>query len=343
MLNYGMRQCIRSAIRSPALLAGCLVALGPKALADESTALAELLNDPAMRLCLERSVARVENLDRSVAELLQECEPVELAESDDPDTLAAAEVIEDVATTTSVARFFQPYKDNYLVFGRMRNRDGTISFSGEKLDTKFALGLNFGPFADIDELSWLTPLRFGYSQRSWWNIAEDSAPFTEHNYNPELFWEFTQPDRPLFGRFPFIDLAGIEHESNGQDGDRSRSWDRIYIQKDIQLTPQFNMTVKLWDILETGKENEDIRHYLGSGHVALEFQPNERTRVRVRLQQGNNVEKVSYQADIIYRRPMVNTAFFLTYYDGYGEALINYNRKSRSLRAGFYFPLEQLL
>jgi len=44
--------------------------------------------------------------------------------------------------------------------------------------------------------------------------------------------------------------------------------------------------------------------------------------------------------DIYYRRPNVNGAFFVQYQDGYGEAMISYNQKSRSLRAGFYFPLD---
>jgi hypothetical protein len=48
------------------------------------------------------------------------------------------------------------------------------------------------------------------------------------------------------------------------------------------------------------------------------------------------------QLDISYRRPWVNSAFFISYYEGYGEALISFNQKTRSLRAGLYFPLEVL-
>lgn len=311
---------------------------------DEATSLAALLNDPAVQLCLEVHVIDPENLNRSVRELLQECLP-EQPDTEDPEVLLATEAVEQAnrEVATGVARFFQPYKDNYIAVGRMRNGDKSLPFSGEKLDTKFELGLSFGPFADIEELSALRPLRFGYSQRSWWNIGEKSSPFTEHNYNPEIFWQFTQPQRPLLGRPPFIDSVGIEHQSNGRDEDKSRSWDRVYVQKAIQVTSQFSVDLKLWETLGTSENNSDIRHYLGSGEVTLEFRPNERTRVRARLMRGNDVEKISYQADFMYRRQWLNTAFFITYYDGYGEALINYNRKSKSLRAGLHFPLEQLM
>lgn len=312
--------------------------------AQDTRVLADVLEDPTARECLQQAVLVPENIDRSVAELLQECLP-EVPQVDDNALTVVARAVDRAAITAarSLTQFFQPYKDNYIAFGRMRNSDGSLPFSGEKLDTKFELGLSFGPFADIEELSFLTPLRFGYSQRSWWNIADDSAPFTEHNYNPEVFWQFDQPERPLLGRPPFIDIIGFEHQSNGVDGDRSRSWDRVYIQKNIQIAPRFSVNVKLWDILATESNNDDIRRYVGSGQIAMQFHPNDRTRVRVRLMRGSHVEKISYQADIIYRRPWLNTAFFLTYYDGYGEALINYNRKSRSLRAGLYFPLEQLV
>ena len=319
--------------------------MGPYLQAEEASPLVALLEDAATQQCLQNEVLKPDNLDRSVAELLQLCLATAPA-VDDTVVGVVDDAVDRAANSVSrrgLGRYFQPYKDNYIALGRMRNRDGSVPFSGEQLDTKFELGLSFGPFADIERLSALRPLRFGYSQRSWWNLAEDSAPFTEHNYNPEIYWDFNQPERPLLGRLPFIDIIGLEHQSNGLDGERSRGWDRVYVQKAIQLMPQLSVELKLWDTVAASDNNADIRHYLGSSQVAVQFHANDRTRLRVRMMRGSHVDKISYQADIIYRRPWLNTAFFITYYDGYGEALINYNKKSRSLRAGFYFPLEQLM
>ncbi|MEX2335432.1 MAG: phospholipase A [Pseudohongiella sp.] len=299
-----------------------------------------------LRSCLQQQVLRPEHRNLGVADLYTLCEQ-QLAATGQPAT--TVESADGAGSKTAVAdtitelnRFFRPYKDNYIVFGQARTADGSVPFSGEQLDTKFELGLTFNLFDEITNLTFLAPLGFGYSQRSWWNIAEDSAPFAEHNYNPEMFWRFDQPHRPLAGKFPFVDIIGVEHQSNGLQGSGSRSWDRAYIQKEFDLLPRLSINIKLWHVLGDEANNNDITDYLGQGEATIKFMPNERTRIRLRAMKGNNVEKYSYQLDISYRRPWVNSAFFISYYEGYGEALISYNRKSRSLRAGLYFPLEVL-
>lgn len=58
---------------------------------------------------------------------------------------------------------------------------------------------------------------------------------------------------------------------------------------------------------------------------------------------GTRTSTISYQLDLIVPiTRLVNSKFFISYFDGYGEALINYNKRSKSLRAGFYFPLDLL-
>lgn len=304
-----------------------------------SAAAMDVMADPgdALQQCLQAEVVKPENRLLGVAELYDKCTPVD---NTAPEVTDNPPEIEEAAV--ALTRFFRPYKDNYIALGRARTDDDTVPFSGEQLDAKFELGLTFNLFDEITNLDFLAPLGFGYSQRSWWNIGEESAPFAEHNYNPEIFWSFNQPRRPLRGQFPFIDIVGLEHQSNGLEGSGSRAWDRLYIQKEFHLLPQLSMEVKLWDVIGDEANNADITDYLGHGQVNLTFRPNDRTRIRVRLLKGDGVQKYSYQADISYRRPWVNSAFFISYYDGYGEALISYNRKIRSLRAGLYFPLEVL-
>lgn len=238
-----------------------------------------------------------------------------------------------VETAEQPASFFTPYKDNYLSVGRMKMKDGGAPFSGEDLDIKFELGMTFSFFDNSESFEFLDPLRFGYSQRSWWNITEESSPFTEHNYNPEMFWRF---DHPL------VDIIGFEHQSNGQSGADSRSWDRLYAQKSFALTERFSVDLKLWSVVSDEENNADIRDYLGSAQLSLSFEPNDRTVIRARMIKGHRHDKISYQADIRYRRPWLNSAFYMAYYEGYGEALISYNQKSRSLRVGLYFPLDTL-
>lgn len=289
--------------------------------------------------CLQQEVLKPENAHKTVATLRAECALL-LTPASDTRTATVAQEPAVVLDTRGLEGFFRPYKDNYLILGRMQMDDGSLPFSGEVLDTKFELGLTFSLFEGREIFDFLAPLHVGYSQKSWWNISEDSAPFTEHNYNPEIYWQFDQPRRPLLGDPPFVDIIGFEHQSNGQAGLLSRSWDRVYAQKEIYLLPQLSVGLKVWDILSRDATNDDIRNFLGNGQLSVMFRPNDRTNLRWRVMRGSDVKTFSYTFDIYYRRPNVNGAFFVQYQDGYGEALASYNQKSQSLRGGFYFPLD---
>ena len=238
--------------------------------------------------------------------------------------------------------FFEPYKETYFIAGAMNGENGYEPFSGNTADIKFALGLKFRLFPDIPGLSKLAPLYFGYSQKSWWDIAESSGPFREHNYNPEIFWDYSKTSNRNGFNFvgQFIDKIGYEHQSNGLDGDDSRSWDRLYLQSNFQVSDRFNFGVKAWKDVNNEEYNKDITDFLGNLQLSASFQPNDRLSVNVNARQGWETTKLSYQLDLIYRIPeWVNSQFMLSYYEGYGEALISYNRKTSSLRAGLRFPI----
>lgn len=301
---------------------------------------AETVQTP-IQLCLQEQVLIPVNEHKTVAQLRDQCESQLASEAAAAPTADITNIDQPVVLDTDGLRgFFRPYKDNYLIFGRSKMDDGSPPFSGADLDTKFELGLTFSLFEGRENFDFLAPLHIGYSQKSWWNISEESAPFTEHNYNPEIYWQFNQPQRPLMGNPPFVDVVGLEHQSNGQAGILSRSWDRVYAQKEIYLIPQLSVGIKVWDILERDSTNADIRGYLGNGQLSVMFRPNDRTNLRWRITRGSDVKTFSYTFDIYYRRPNVNGAFFIQYHDGYGEALASYYQKSKSLRGGFYFPLD---
>ncbi|MBL4820876.1 MAG: phospholipase A [Gammaproteobacteria bacterium] len=240
------------------------------------------------------------------------------------------------------SEFFEPYKESYLVFGSMKNSDGGTPFSGETLDIKFELGMKFRLFPDQPIFQGLAPLYFGYSQKSWWDIAESSAPFKEHNYNPEVFWDYSKTSNKnglnFVGRY--LDRVGYEHQSNGLDETKSRSWDRLYLQRSFNLSDQFSLSLKAWDVVNIGDENSDIEDYLGNLQLNASFRPNERLTIKLETMKGHKTSKYSYQLDFVYRIPeWVNSEFIISYYDGYGEALVSYNEKTSSLRAGFSFPV----
>ncbi len=297
--------------------------------------------------CLQEQVLLPQNESQTVGQLRAVCSA--RLESNSP----AVESVSDSSGEPNYRRdypfsgelrnsFFQPYKNNYISFGSMENDDGSAPFSGKTLDIKFELGMKFGLFPDIEGLQALSPLKFGYSQRSWWDISEASAPFKEHNYNPEIFWDFTESlARPSnTPRLHLFDLLGFEHQSNGLDGTESRSWDRVYATRGLRLSEAWSWTFKYWQVVNLGDFNRDIEDYLGNAEITTHFDLNNWVQINLKTLLGRKSDNLSYQVDVIV--PMsrwINSRFFLSYYEGYGEALISYNQKTSSIRAGFYFPL----
>ena len=76
----------------------------------------------------------------------------------------------------------------------------------------------------------LFPAYFAYTQKSLWNEGQESMPFEESNYNPEFFLDYPV-NAAIIGRLRLrnVLLSPLEHESNGLDGVRSRSWNRQYV------------------------------------------------------------------------------------------------------------------
>ncbi|MDT8428729.1 MAG: phospholipase A [Pseudomonadales bacterium] len=298
-----------------------------------------------LETCLQQRVIEPASIDKSVAELRHACEQAMPQVNDQSALKARAEY------STGPRSFFTPYKKNYVIAGNLENDDGSRAFSGNSTDIKFEMGLKFRLLPNASADSPLAPLHFGYSQRSWWDILEASAPFREHNYNPEVFWEF---DRSAASSIDFLqstrwvdlfkpDRVGFEHQSNGLGGQGSRSWDRLYLERNYTISEMLSVNVKLWDIVNQGDFNEDISAFMGYGALTTRLDLNNWLELELLTFKGTGTSTISYQLDLILPiSRLVNSKFFISYFDGYGEALINYNKRSKSLRAGFYFPLDLL-
>ena len=74
------------------------------------------------------------------------------------------------------------------------------------------------------------PAYVAYTQKSLWNVGQNSMPFEESNYNPEFFLDYPL-NAVIIGRLKLrhIVISPMEHESNGLAGVQSRSWSRQYV------------------------------------------------------------------------------------------------------------------
>src|SRR3546814_1063191 len=61
----------------------------------------------------------------------------------------------------------------------------------------------------------------------FWDLGAYSSPFRNIDFQPELF--YLTPSTTLSNGISLSAQGGIRHESNGRDGDASRSINSIYI------------------------------------------------------------------------------------------------------------------
>ena len=224
--------------------------------------------------------------------------------------------------------YFGLYKDNYFVFGTSVGQRPTKENSNVKFQISIAQRLT------RSTLPLGTYLYLFYSQKVFWNILENSMPMTDLNFNPGIGLA-----KPLFVKNRFIGkvIFCLEHESNGRDGDASRSWNKISLGANIMVDPSLMVHGKIWIPIVDGQNNKDILDYSGIYQVGIQaFSPNRRFNCAVTLTKRrgwnlnyNTVVELAYR---LWKRD--NQFLFLQYYNGYGEGLLDYNKFHSQVRVG---------
>ncbi len=229
----------------------------------------------------------------------------------------------------------QPYRMNYLLpatYGSVKHGDA------KRFETKFQLSLKkriFTNLLNMDESIYLA-----YTQTSYWQTAKSSSPFRESNYEPELFVMFPYKTDSALKAY----RAGIVHQSNGQGGTLSRSWNRIYLQGYFQYFGAFISPRAWYRIPESektsptdssGDDNPDIYKYLGYGDLSISY-PYKKHLFSLTLRNNfNSPNRGSAQFDWTF--PILNNGVFgyLQLFSGYGESLIDYNKRDDKIGIGF--------
>jgi phospholipase A1/A2 len=183
----------------------------------------------------------------------------------------------------------------------------------------------------------------GYTQRSFWQAYDirQSRPFRENDFNPELFVR----TKMWFGiRTDF----GIEHESNGQRGLISRSWNRIYVTPYYE-NDDFILYLKTWYRLKENKkdsptdskgdDNPDIHKYFGYCELGFTLKFPKMKKLYISSVGRYNFRHNKGAIEITATLPGVINSMNLMvqYFDGYGESLIDYNFRQRKFGIGFSF------
>ncbi len=216
-----------------------------------------------------------------------------------------------------------------------------VAGSGTDTDVKIQLSFQYQLFGRADEspTSWLDGFRFAYTQRIFWDVPADSQPFRDVSYQPELFYRYDLPGELWGGHVGA--RAGFLHESNGKGGPDSRGYQYLYIQPQIAF-PVGSYTVSIGPRLAAyvlGRDNNpDIARYRGHQALSLSIGRDDGLKLSTFSRYNFSTGKGSVDADLTYpvRRLIGRTPLYLVVqgFTGYGEDLLDYNRRQTRVRAG---------
>ncbi len=237
------------------------------------------------------------------------------------------------------------HKPNYLLGNYYFTQPQTAPFEAqfpdrdiaiEPFELKFQLSLKTLLLSDL--LGQTGDLWVAYTNRSFWQAfnTDRSSPFRETNHEPEVWFDFAT-DRSL-GKIHFKGAnLGMIHQSNGQWGEVSRSWNRLYALFIFQKENLYFAVKPWWRITEsrTDDDNPDIGKYLGNFEFYALKEWNKHT-LGIMLRNNLRINKENHGAiQLDYTFPMYNQLKgYIQIFSGYGESLIDYDHEVNSLGIG---------
>jgi phospholipase A1 len=178
-----------------------------------------------------------------------------------------------------------------------------------------------------------------YTNRSFWQIynSEYSELFRETNHEPELWLQFAN-DGQIFGFTNAVNTFGVVHQSNGRGGVLSRSWNRLYAHFIFEKNGLV-LSFKPWYWASKDKsesDNPNITDYMGHGEFRAAWSRNDHVysmMLRNQLESGFEKGAVELGWSIpVFDYPYLKA--YVQYFYGYGESLIDYDRKVNRIGVG---------
>ena len=303
----------------------------------------------AINACIAWNSVKADDL-QTVGALRQECERM---------TVTRVEKRRAYEQTSSLNPFsILPHKPNYLLpatYFEANEKPYGNQLQGHHFDnaeTKFQVSIKYLALEDlsIDGLD----MYFAFTATSWWQSynGDISAPFRETNYEPELIFNYNKP-RVLGGVAVVNRAISFSHQSNGQAGALSRSWNRLIGRVSIAQNKNVWSVKAWWRFPEDKKEiingvaepggddNPNIEKYMGYGEFSLLRQGHRGQHISMLLR--NNLRTDNKGAVLVGWSFPLNSQLlgYIEYFNGYGESLIYYNQSIE--RFGFGIKLTDWL
>jgi len=242
------------------------------------------------------------------------------------------------------------HHQNFLLFSSYTNktltekqwnsngtRDYNKEYNRKSNEIQFQLSIKLPLYSNLFDTG--ADFFAAYTQQSFWQIydTENSSPFRETNYMPEFFLEW-QPDLQIGSSTLKQIRLSLIHQSNGQNIGASRSWNRTEVSFLMQ-NDNFSYGMIAWDRWQedekediseaSGDDNPDLEEYIGKQKVFIAYENDD---YKFSLTHQNNlfnydINKGNTIVDFIFPSINKNFDFFVRYFTGYGESLIDYDVK----------------
>lgn len=302
--------------------------------------------------CLQQQLALSDD-SQTVGELRRYCQQAVMADnakviaelSPDQDQTSAITqrlTLEQKQDTNPFALL--PHKPNYILLSNnlasANEQPFQQAFPDENIhiqpwETKFQISLKLPVARGLFEGN--GDLFVAYTNRSFWQQFNKpgSSPFRDSNHEPEIWLSFKN-DATVLGLHNSIIRTGIVHQSNGQSGTLSRSWNRVYADFIFEQGNWYFSLKPWWRIPESSDDddNPDIEEYLGNFELGALYKKGDHT---FDILARNNFDFADNHGafQLGWSFPISNNVRgYVQWFNGYGESLIDYNSHSNSIGLG---------
>ncbi len=220
------------------------------------------------------------------------------------------------------------YNSNYFILG--------IPESKLQISTKFRAIQEGGLF-------------FAYTQQMYWQLWKDSHPMYDVNYNPDMFFRIVLNNT----RSSWLDIGILDHESNGLQGEDSRSWNKLYLRYTDGLLigehNEFHWTFKIWYPYAPDPTSPDLQRYRGTFEIQFTMKNPaslifDRNDITIRIYPGGpssvdllkGGQEITLRGNLFFMKQLL-PVMVLQLFNGYGERLYDYKTYRTVFRAGVGF------
>jgi len=237
-----------------------------------------------------------------------------------------------------------PHKPNYIMLSYNTNEPNQQVFEQafptnnsdlQHLETKFQISMKLPIAQGI--FNGQGDLYAAYTNRSFWQQFNktNSSPFRDTNHEAESWLAFAT-------NYDFVGLrnsaihTGFSHQSNGQSGSLSRSWNRLYTEFLFEKEDVY-LSFKPWFRIPESShsdDNPDIDHYMGHFELRGIYKKQAHTfdfMLRNNLKTGSNRGALELGWSFPIHRKVRG---YVQWFNGYGESLLDYDNHTNSLGFG---------